>query len=128
LCFCLLEDSASDGAVSCRINRWSTGVPSNLRYSGFDSALYRNVDAKGHFSQENATSHDLQVAALESKPLLLRLEPAENAKAHTIPPAPAAYRSGKLILSSYYPHPSHKNKDVARMGHPNIVGIYLPNQ
>jgi len=26
------------------------------------------------------------------------------------------------------PHPSHKNKDVARMGHPNIVGIYLPKQ
>ncbi len=38
-------------------------------YSGFDSALYRNVGAKGHFSQENATSHDLQVARLESKPL-----------------------------------------------------------
>jgi hypothetical protein len=31
--------------------------------------LYRNVGAKGHFSQENDPSHDLQVAALESKPL-----------------------------------------------------------
>jgi hypothetical protein len=38
-------------------------------YSGFDSALYRNVDAKWHLSQENATSHELQIAALESKPL-----------------------------------------------------------
>jgi len=38
-------------------------------YSGFDSALYRNVDAKGHFSQENGPSHDLQMEALESKPL-----------------------------------------------------------
>jgi hypothetical protein len=36
-------------------------------YSGFDSALYRNVDAKGHFSQENALSHELQTATLESK-------------------------------------------------------------
>jgi hypothetical protein len=26
------------------------------------------------------------------------------------------------------PHPSHKNKDVARMGHPKAVGIYLPKQ
>jgi hypothetical protein len=26
------------------------------------------------------------------------------------------------------PHPSHKNKDVARMGHPKVVGIYLPKQ
>jgi hypothetical protein len=26
------------------------------------------------------------------------------------------------------PHSSHKNKDVAKMGHPNIVGIYLPKQ
>jgi hypothetical protein len=39
------------------------------RYSGFDSALYRNLEAKWHFSQENATSCDLQVAACESKPL-----------------------------------------------------------
>jgi hypothetical protein len=38
-------------------------------YSGFDSAPYRNVDAKGHFSQENSTSHEFQMAALESKPL-----------------------------------------------------------
>jgi hypothetical protein len=38
-------------------------------YSGFDSAHYRNVDAKWHFPQENATSHDLQRATRESKPL-----------------------------------------------------------
>ncbi len=38
-------------------------------YSGFDSALYRNVDSKWHFPQENATSHDLQMATRESKPL-----------------------------------------------------------
>jgi hypothetical protein len=31
--------------------------------------LYRNVDAQWHFPQENATSHDLQTAALESKSL-----------------------------------------------------------
>jgi hypothetical protein len=41
----------------------------SAHYSGFDSSLYRNVDAEWHFSQENATSHDLQIAALESKPL-----------------------------------------------------------
>ena len=39
------------------------------RYSGFDSALYRNVDSKWHFPQENATSHDIQMATRESKPL-----------------------------------------------------------
>jgi hypothetical protein len=38
-------------------------------YSGFDSALYRRFEAKWHFSQENATSHDLQMATYESKPL-----------------------------------------------------------
>ena len=43
--------------------------PSFSRYSCFDSGLYRNVDAMWHFSQENATSHDLQMAALESRPL-----------------------------------------------------------
>jgi hypothetical protein len=46
-----------------------TGNQSATRYSGFDSALYRYVDAKWHFHQENATSHDFQTAALESKPL-----------------------------------------------------------
>jgi len=30
-----------------------------------------------------------------------------------------------VILQS---HPSHKNKDVARVGHPNKNGIYLPDQ
>jgi len=39
------------------------------RYSGFNSALYRKVEAKWHFSQENATSHDLQMETFESKPL-----------------------------------------------------------
>jgi len=39
------------------------------RYSGFDSALYRSHDAKWHFSQENATSYDFQMATSESKPL-----------------------------------------------------------
>jgi hypothetical protein len=38
-------------------------------YSGFDSAFYRNVDSKWHFPQENATSHDPQMATRESKPL-----------------------------------------------------------
>ena len=38
-------------------------------YSGFDSALYRKLDAKWHFPQENATSHDLKMATCESKPL-----------------------------------------------------------
>jgi hypothetical protein len=38
-------------------------------YSGFDSSLYRNVCAKRHFPQENATSHELQMAILESKPI-----------------------------------------------------------
>jgi hypothetical protein len=33
------------------------------------SAVYRKLDAKGHFSQENATSHDLKTATCESKPL-----------------------------------------------------------
>jgi hypothetical protein len=32
------------------------------------------------------------------------------------------------MLGFVLSHPSHKNKDVARMGHPNIVGIYLPKQ
>ncbi len=50
------------------------GAPSSPRfcfcgYSGFDSAPYRNVCAKWHFSQENATAHDLQMTTLESKPL-----------------------------------------------------------
>jgi len=38
-------------------------------YSGFDSALYRIVDAQWHFPQENATGHDLPVSTRESKPL-----------------------------------------------------------
>jgi len=38
-------------------------------YSGFDSAHYRKHETKWHFSQENATSHDFQMARLESKPL-----------------------------------------------------------
>jgi len=42
---------------------------SKFRYSGFDSALYRRIEAKWHFSQENATSRDLQMATCESKPL-----------------------------------------------------------
>jgi hypothetical protein len=45
----------------------TTGCPEN--YSGFDSAPYRNVNAKWHFPQENATSHDLQMATRESKQL-----------------------------------------------------------
>jgi hypothetical protein len=40
-----------------------------LHYSGFDSALYRKLDAKWHFSQGNATSRDLKMATGESKPL-----------------------------------------------------------
>jgi len=38
-------------------------------YSGFDSALFRNLDAKWHFPQENATLLDLQMSTSESKPL-----------------------------------------------------------
>jgi hypothetical protein len=40
-----------------------------VRYSGFDSGLYRILDAKWHFSQENATLHHLQMTTFESKPL-----------------------------------------------------------
>jgi hypothetical protein len=43
------------------------GVRDN--YSGFDSAHYRKLDAKWHFSQENATLHDFKMATVESKPL-----------------------------------------------------------
>jgi hypothetical protein len=50
-----------------RLALFKDGLPDD--YSGFDSALYRNVNAKWHFSQENATSHDLKIATLESKPL-----------------------------------------------------------
>jgi hypothetical protein len=38
-------------------------------YSGFDSALYRRLAAEWHFSQENGTPHDLDMATCESKPL-----------------------------------------------------------
>jgi hypothetical protein len=40
-----------------------------VNYSGFDSGLYRILDAKWHFSQENATLHHLQMTTFESKPL-----------------------------------------------------------
>jgi len=39
------------------------------RYSGFDSPLYRKLEAKWHFPQENAASHELQMETCESKPL-----------------------------------------------------------
>jgi hypothetical protein len=55
-----------------RINLRNRGGPkenSARDYSGFDSALYRILGAKWHFSQENATSHALQMATFESKPL-----------------------------------------------------------
>jgi len=38
-------------------------------YSGFDSALFKNLDAKWHFPQENAALLDLQMSTRESKPL-----------------------------------------------------------
>jgi len=38
-------------------------------YSGFDSALLRNLDAKWHFPEENAALLDLQMSTRESKPL-----------------------------------------------------------
>jgi hypothetical protein len=38
-------------------------------YSGFDSSLYKILDAKWHFSQENATLRHLQMTTFESKPL-----------------------------------------------------------
>jgi hypothetical protein len=71
------------------------GVAASARrvYSGFDSALYRKLDAKGHFSQpgpqrqvflagveENATSHDLQMATSQSKPLSIAQTGAEPNK------------------------------------------------
>jgi hypothetical protein len=40
-------------------------------YSGFDSALYRKLDAKWHFSQENATLHDFKMATVKSKTALI---------------------------------------------------------
>jgi len=43
--------------------------PRKAGYSGFDSALYRKLDAKWRFPQENATLHDLKVSTCESKPL-----------------------------------------------------------
>jgi hypothetical protein len=43
--------------------------PFRAFYSGFDSGLYRILDAKWHFSQENATLHHLQITTFESKPL-----------------------------------------------------------
>jgi len=43
--------------------------PGQLAYSGFDSALFKNLDAKWHFPQENATLLDLQMSTRESKPL-----------------------------------------------------------
>jgi hypothetical protein len=47
-----------------------------------------------------------------------------------IPPFPQkkAERMGHGSLQQKQKCSSHKNKDVARMGHPNIVGIYLPKQ
>jgi hypothetical protein len=39
------------------------------RYSGFESAAERDLEAKWRLSQENATSHDPQMATFESKPL-----------------------------------------------------------
>ncbi len=41
----------------------------NLRYSMFDSALYRNLKAKWLFPQEKATLHDLKMSTSESKML-----------------------------------------------------------
>ena len=54
---------------SCRSLEFSSWGLNPVDYSGFDSALYRNVNAKWHFPQENATTHDPKMAALESKPL-----------------------------------------------------------
>jgi len=47
----------------------SRKAPSRIHYSGFDSAPFRNLDAKWHFPQENATLLDLQMSTRESKPL-----------------------------------------------------------
>jgi hypothetical protein len=44
-------------------------IANPTEYSGFDSGLYRILDAKWHFSQENATLHHLQMTTFESKPL-----------------------------------------------------------
>jgi len=38
-------------------------------YSGFDSALYKQIEAEWHFPKENATLHEFQMATYESKPL-----------------------------------------------------------
>jgi hypothetical protein len=58
-------------SFSNRFQQLSIDTPHHPRagHSGFDSALYRNVNAEWHFSYENATSHEPQMAALESKPL-----------------------------------------------------------
>ena len=45
----------------------SSSLP--IHYSGFDFAIYRKHEAKRHFSQENAASHEFKMTTLESKPL-----------------------------------------------------------
>jgi hypothetical protein len=56
-------------ASGCESGSRTNGEPHTSDYSGFDSVLYRNHDAKWHFSQGNATSNELQMATRESKPL-----------------------------------------------------------
>jgi hypothetical protein len=51
---------------SARLQRSISSVGA---YNGFDSALYRKLDAEWRFSQENATLHDFKMATVESKPL-----------------------------------------------------------
>jgi hypothetical protein len=62
----LKADSGQNGSHPILLPRTCLG---RRHYSGFDSALYRRLAAKWHFSQENAASHDLEMATCESKPL-----------------------------------------------------------
>jgi len=59
------------GAAPTRLDKCSHHLPhAEARgYSGFDSALFKNLDAKWHFPQENATLLDLQMSTRKSKPL-----------------------------------------------------------
>jgi len=51
------------------VNTGSSRCRAANRYSIFDSALYRNLEAEWPFPQEKATFHDVQMATSESKML-----------------------------------------------------------
>ena len=70
----------------------------------------------------NASEHAFPTSATRNKSV--------TGAGHTAP----STTNGKVLeirqINTVFvlPHPSHKNKDVARMGHPKVVGIYLPKQ